>query len=223
MTKRFKRHNFNPRSRVGSDGAGYGFSTSSSRFQSTLPRGERPWGALPEGLSVSISIHAPAWGATSAVPRHATQGIFQSTLPRGERQRYSAQVLKANIFQSTLPRGERLINYASSVGDEPFQSTLPRGERLVCSNCGLHTGIFQSTLPRGERPSRSGPARRLKYFNPRSRVGSDQILSSAEEIRKISIHAPAWGATCICRLSSWSRAISIHAPAWGATACFANM
>src|SRR2546421_313495 len=36
----------------------------------------------------------------------------------------------------------------------------------------------------------------------------------------VSIHAPAWGATC-CRLHcGFGAAVSIHAPAWGATIGF---
>ena len=34
---------------------------------------------------------------------------------------------------------------------------------------------------------------------------------------RISIHAPAWGATMIPRIISIDAKISIHAPAWGAT------
>jgi len=33
-------------------------------FQSTLPRGERPWTAANPILADGISIHAPTWGAT---------------------------------------------------------------------------------------------------------------------------------------------------------------
>ncbi len=55
-----------------------------------------------------------------------------------------------------------------------FQSTLPRGERRVHSLHKLFHVLFQSTLPRGER----------------RRVGRDRPL-----VQKISIHAPARGAT----------------------------
>ena len=56
--------------------------------------------------------------------------------------------------------------------------------------------VFQSTLPHGER--------RLKHIG---------ILGN----NRVSIHAPAWGAT-----ASWGETgclgdVSIHAPAWGAT------
>ena len=56
------------------------------------------------------------------------------------------------------------------------------------------------------------------YFNPRARVGRDEIPFIVQLFRHgISIHAPAWGATprigaCLRKLC-----ISIHAPAWGAT------
>ena len=33
----------------------------------------------------------------------------------------------------------------------------------------------------------------------------------------VSIHAPAWGATCRAILRAIAEAVSIHAPAWGAT------
>jgi len=56
---------FNPRSRVGSDVCGCGRHGASSRFQSTLPRGERllVWSCC--SVASAVSIHAPAWGATT--------------------------------------------------------------------------------------------------------------------------------------------------------------
>ena len=35
--------------------------------------------------TLNISIHAPAWGATTHYVGYSLEGIFQSTLPRGER------------------------------------------------------------------------------------------------------------------------------------------
>src|SRR5690606_11714953 len=34
-------------------------------FQSTRPRGARPWQARAESCDRAVSIHAPAWGATA--------------------------------------------------------------------------------------------------------------------------------------------------------------
>ena len=59
--------NFNPRSRVGSDDSIRTF----------------------EGKEASISIHAPAWGATNPPAHLLTKQSFQSTLPRGERRKQS--------------------------------------------------------------------------------------------------------------------------------------
>ena len=55
-----------------------------------------------------------------------------------------------------------------------FQSTLPRGERRnKMLYCGKQKS-FQSTLPRGERLKKHlTPILIVKYFNPRSREGSD--------------------------------------------------
>ena len=54
-------------------------------------------------------------------------------------------------------------------------------------------------------------------FNPRSRVGSDQMLCAVGAARSVSIHAPAWGATDYQRDGDLTIVVSIHAPAWGAT------
>ena len=78
--------------------------------------------------------------------------------------------------------------------------------------------IFQSTLPRRERHTRSRTVRYIKkYFNPRSREGSDCTTQSLLHIQIISIHAPAKGATILSKLDEKDLDISIHAPAKGAT------
>ncbi len=78
-----------------------------------------------------------------------------------------------------------------------FQSTLPRGERPLRVAVVHRIGRFQSTLPRGERPRGSNRNRlRQTCFNPRSRAGSDQaLLDSNGGVFRVSIHAPARGAT----------------------------
>ena len=79
------RENFNPRSRMGSDGVIGLKLTLHERFQSTLPHGERPPLYLRPLQAQAISIHAPAWGATTALQRSFINILFQSTLPHGER------------------------------------------------------------------------------------------------------------------------------------------
>ena len=79
---------------------------------------------------------------------------------------------------------------------------------------------FQSTLPRGERPvAIARYTLAVDNFNPRSREGSDVDMTSKQsQIYKISIHAPARGATIITLVCKNTIDISIHAPARGATA-----
>jgi len=54
-------------------------------FQSTLPQGERPPLYSPSCAMTSVSIHAPAGGATLSWKKNSMFSVFQSTLPQGER------------------------------------------------------------------------------------------------------------------------------------------
>ena len=57
----------------------------------------------------------------------------------------------------------------------------------------------------------------IRYFNPRSREGSDITISRLHQMDIISIHAPAKGATGTPKVMPCLVNISIHAPAKGAT------
>ena len=57
----------------------------------------------------------------------------------------------------------------------------------------------------------------MRYFNPRSREGSDTIHIISVNKSIISIHAPAKGATTFSLSLRRIIKISIHAPAKGAT------
>ena len=60
---------FNPRSREGSDSITRPIASTTSSFQSTLPRGERRKLRFVISKSIPISIHAPARGATSILSK----------------------------------------------------------------------------------------------------------------------------------------------------------
>ena len=100
-----------------------------------------------------------------------------------------------------------------------FQSTLPRGERQPERPNWKRQSGFQSTLPRGERPNTHLSASGTEiYFNPRSREGSDSVGCTVQSRhQRISIHAPARGATYHPFFSNSPFFNSIHARAWGAT------
>ena len=81
-----RRHRFNPRARVGRDphrrAAGDGMGTVSIHAPA--------WGATSINFDFAtlskVSIHAPAWGATAfSAPPSMSSSSFQSTRPRGAR------------------------------------------------------------------------------------------------------------------------------------------
>ena len=124
-----------------------------------------------------------------------------------------------------------------------FQSTPPRGGRP-----DAHRQCRSGVYGFNPRPRVGGDIRRsalqcgqLHGFNPRPRVGGDALAAEIDpDGIAVSIHAPAWGATCERRRSCTSSycfnprprvggdaeavpdqvtysPVSIHAPAWGAT------
>ena len=210
---------FNPRARVGRDFFLFLVLLDGFEFQSTRPRGARPNMWLPMNPSTGVSIHAPAWGATvrrrvhewrSHVSIHAPAwGATVACIPWCLEERVS---IHAPAWGATLPSGTSRSRYSrfnprARVGrdaclgafsglDRLFQSTRPRGARLDDLSVGQVERMFQSTRPRGARPPRDA--------RPDGRA-------------RVSIHAPAWGATH-CRCTGRSAGyVSIHAPAWGAT------
>ena len=194
---------FNPRSRAGSDFRATGKPCLVVGFQSTLPRGERLEIHHRRGDSISVSIHAPARGATSLPifgletlyrfnPRSRAGSDFLLPLSQCQslgfnpRSRAGSDSPSADTqptgyrFQSTLPRGERQNGSGSQMRWYCVSIHAPaRGATQNCRTCTRRPS-FQSTLPRGERP-----------MQMRKDLGCPRV----------SIHAPARGATCItiCR------------------------
>ena len=116
------------------------------------------WSDAPELVKdgvLHVSIHVPAWGATTEFLAMRLPTMFQSTLPRGERLTTTQTIYLRYLFQSTLPRGERRLDKVSALAPVKFQSTLPRGERLYYEKTYGMQDKFQSTLPRGERQRQS--------------------------------------------------------------------
>ena len=167
------------------------------QFQSTLPRGERPYtaGYQPmdsenfnprsrEGSDVrlasqylglnSISIHAPARGATT----------------------FSTLLLSQHEFQSTLPRGERPDNIYILSNTRKFQSTLPRGERQKIYNSRLFVSNFNPRSREGSDDGEDGSkASKFDISIHAPARGATWLLRGSPNPGTISIHAPARGAT----------------------------
>ena len=170
----------------------------------------------------SVSIHAPARGATELRPtgpgcidgfnpRPRAGGDtstricpvatcrFQSTPPRGGRRPSALSMMRdSHRFQSTPPRGGRpAVVVVRLDAAAVFQSTPPRGGRRAASRTAASLlARFQSTPPRGGRPDARQRSRRLEGFNPRPRAGGDRAMSiRCRWHDPVSIHAPARGAT----------------------------
>ena len=103
-------------------------------------------------LMCEISIHAPANGATTYTDYYyADEFKFQSTLRRTERLLPVTTFFLSWRFQSTLRRTERLPVLPFYKHFQKFQSTLRRTERPFCCALVWTSTQFQSTLRRTER------------------------------------------------------------------------
>ena len=189
------------------------------KFQSTLPREERPVRRYSLPL-ISVNFNPRSHERSDNIQNltFALTKRFQSTLPREERRcmrvRIAAPLCNFNprshersdsnglmMFDDTLisihapTRGATILcNHRGLVFG--FQSTLPREERLSFPcNISFHL-IFQSTLPREERQTMRKLTIAELNFNPRSHERSDpQPTPLVCPPTFISIHAPTRGAT----------------------------
>ena len=147
---------------------------------------------------ISISIHAPARGATSLM-------VFVLTVNKR--------------FQSTHPRGVRHFSrYCFFIGYK-FQSTHPRGVRHSCITTVVsYVVLFQSTHPRGVRRVLPILGQNRRYISIHAPARGATIFQKLPVVLYfISIHAPARGATNSIFDGIYRYIISIHAPARGAT------
>ena len=97
---------FNSRSRMGSDPQSNAIEEGVLSFNSRSRMGSDKVTIPFLGLTF-VSIHAPAWGATTSRGRDSPTARFQFTLPHGERRRGREGIPKRRWFQFTLPHGER--------------------------------------------------------------------------------------------------------------------
>ncbi len=95
---------FNPRARAGRDSP-LPFQVEPKMFQSTRPRGARPTIAMIF-RDFSVSIHAPARGATLSVKSHFSPLCFNPRARAGRDHSFLPQSGQKS-FQSTRPRGAR--------------------------------------------------------------------------------------------------------------------
>ena len=172
LAARSRTANFNPRSREGSDPPNPRAPSETVDFN---PRSREGSDASPNlsDSATSISIHAPAKGATLFFTASLSSSQFQSTLPRRERPFAQTGLIPSNKISIHAPAKGATTPEFAMCRNFKFQSTLPRRERHRALTVPAFHIEFQSTLPRRERRSTTAAAPSRLNFNPRSREGSD--------------------------------------------------
>ena len=167
--------------------------------------------------SLMVSIRAPAWGATKPPVRNPTATAFQFALPRGERLISDTQKPDAWRFQFALPRGERPSFAGGEQRLDGFNSRSRVGSDATSTASVCATPSFNSRSRVGSDCCCCARCRSAWRFNSRSRVGSDRSRRRRRRHARVSIRAPAWGATIGKVQAEQFQQVSIRAPAWGAT------
>ena len=132
-----------------------------------------------------ISIHAPAWGATTKLSRFKQRVKFQSTHPRGVRPGRRRLSFYSGIFQSTHPRGVRRVHAIFNQVHVLISIHAPAwGATIQCRCSKVYTCYFN---PR----TRVGCDFNVQlfqggdfYFNPRTRVGCDRYIGTMSLARR---------------------------------------
>ena len=165
---------------------------------------------------MEISIHAPAWGATSTIAQAVGNRIISIHAPAWGAT-LSAWWCTARLYFNPRPR----------VGGDGFLQ-----DSLALQIISIHAPAWGAT-------SRTRRASATAYFNPRPRVGGDRDLQGCGAVRDYFNPRPRVGgdvrlSACPARSSDFNPRprvggdhasienffvilISIHAPAWGAT------
>ena len=141
-------------------------------------------------------------------------------------------------FQSAPPHGGRPVSARSglpgrSFNPRPRTGGDPRGElqmrngkvsirapargATIAGGHGNGNVSFQSAPPHGGRPATAVMSRSVISFNPRPRTGGDRRFSIGRFAYRVSIRAPARGATGSTAARCRPSRVSIRAPARGAT------
>ena len=172
--------------------------TTSHIFQSTLPHGERRASTSDNKSGVSISIHAPAWGATiDQVHFLALQFISIHAPAWGATVRSSRKVLCALNFNPRSRMGSDNNDIQHSVPDSHFNPRSRMGSDHPHDVFQYVSSIFQSTPPHGERPILSLGVINSNDFNPRPRMGSDNSAGGFKLYRLYFNPRPRMGSDTI--------------------------
>ena len=144
--------------------------------------------------------------------------MFQSTRPRGARPPKGENFTSLYLFQSTRPRGARHRADSAELNRLLFQSTRPRGARPGHRAAATSISSFNPRARVGRDMSLTSHGRKTRCFNPRARVGRD-IRKGFEDCQRAEFQStrPRGARLRFYMIGRCMYDVSIHAPAWGAT------
>ena len=212
---------FNPRAREGRDPATSCASTARLRFQSARPRGARRCRRSRCQGCRRVSIRAPARGATG--PPGARERGHSRFNPRAregrDRPRWRRQRRSQPGFNPRAREGRdlSLLSFATSIWPS-FNPRAREGRDMQCVPDFIPPRMFQSARPRGARqkaPARCATPKRVSIRAPARGATSGEIRATLDVL--VSIRAPARGATPPGYSERQNAEVSIRAPARGAT------
>ena len=185
-------------------------------FQFTRPRGARLRQARHDGDDVGFNSRARAGRDTQ---RDATLGLlqgFNSRARAGRDWRVQDTVARSGVSIHAPARGATFA--FGLVPELPCFNSRARAGRDNHQSPHHQPGLRFNSRARAGRDDMARVRRRSpERFNSRARAGRDCPETANPEAVRVSIHAPARGATHVQLLPAGRIAVSIHAPARGAT------
>ena len=147
-----------------------------NKFQSTLPRRERQGWILRLRNIRTVSIHAPAKGATKkGISDRIENGSFNPRSREGSDIQIRIHSVDQRLFQSTLPRRERHGLDEEPHGGQGVSIHAPaKGATAAVQEINKSLIGFNPRSREGSDCIRLYFIRLANGFNPRSREGSDR-------------------------------------------------
>ena len=168
--------------------------------------------------SLLISIHAPVWGATFLLMRPLlSSGYFNPRTRMGCDLPNVWRSYRQTHFNPRTRMGcDKDLNEEDENNGISIHAPVWGATPLIYSRAS--SLIFQSTHPYGVRLAPTWFSNAPMIISIHAPVwGATLFTKYSMRSLSISIHAPVWGATLDCLCHQYNRFISIHAPVWGAT------
>ena len=182
------------------------------------------WGATLGNATLlrigEVSIRAPAWGATQAMrPRTCRDGSFNPRARVGRDASSRRRSIRPRCFNPRARVGRDTMRRTPPLTMPKFQSARPRGARPHAHRRELRHDPVSIRAPAWGATAAAWPrASSGRRFNPRARVGRDRASASRGRAAQKFQSARPRGARHDWRRSiEAGRRVSIRAPAWGAT------